>query len=282
MNKTTIVKTILEPFIGQNGYKYIPKGKGIWKYEKKENGITYSFWIQEDRFAQELKLVFETNAFQYPRREAWDIISDKDKEKYQRNKNVSETGEWKYEDEEEFTESIRDFLEILLKYERLVMDELKMEEEIIPTIEMAEILYKEHGRLASKLKRNNQEEEFCTQEIAKWFSGIRKMIEDTQDKPYENVQEMLIEIAAFLGDEIIKYAGGSWKHAENSRITYISGLNCYILSSIQILNETVEMWKKNNCTRLEEFCKYFYESKLPVSAEKMSVLSDWQNNLWEN
>lgn len=88
-----------------------------------------------------------------------------------------------------------------------------------------------------------------------------------------------MEISAFLGNEILKYANGKWIHPKHSRATYISNLECYILDGILILDYVIDMWKENSIYKLEEIYEYLYESRLPLSEEKMVNLLEWKNKL---
>ncbi len=281
MKKIKIIKNIIGTYVAKEDYCYTLKEKDIWSYEKKNGDVICKICIQESKFIKQLRLYFETNAFQYPREFVKDILTEDDNEKYKNIGYMPEVGWWSYSSEEDFVEIIKAFREIIEKYEKPVMKKLMVEEKIIPTFEMAEQLYKNNKGLAEKFIQENfiSAPNISLLEIRRWFGLIEKLINEKQGEKYENVQELLMEISAFLGNEILKYANGKWIHPQHSRATYISNLECYILDGILILDYVIDMWKENSIYKLEEIYEYLYESRLPLSEEKMVNLLEWKNKL---
>lgn len=277
MKKIKIIKNIIGTSVAKEDYCYVLKEKDVWSYEK-TGDVICKICIQESKLEKQLRLYFETNAFQCPRKFVKDILTDEDNEKYKNIGYIPDIGWWSYASEEDFVEIIKAFREIIEKYEKPVMQKLMVEEEIIPTFEMAERLYKDNKSLAEKFMQENSinVKYISLLEIRKWFELIEKLIDEKQGEKYVNVQELLLKISAFLGNEIIKYASGKWVHQRNSRATYISNLECYILDGILILDYVINMWKENSIHKLEDIYEYLYESKLPLSEEKMLNMLEWK------
>lgn len=281
MKKMKIIKDIIGTYVAKEDYYYALKERDMWCYEKKIGDIICKICIQESKLEKQLRLYFETNTFQYPRKFIKDILTENDNKKYKNIGYIPEIGWWSYSSEEDFVEIIKAFREIIEKYEKPIMKKLTVEEKIIPTFEMAERLYNNNQSLSEKFIHENliNIKNISLSEIRKWFKLIENLIDEKHGEKYENVQELLIEIAAFLGNEIIKYASGKWVHPENSRAIYISNLECYILDGILILDYVIDMWKENSIYKLEGIYEYLYESRLPLSEEKMIDLLERKNKL---
>ncbi len=286
MKKGKIIQEIIEPCVKQNGFLYQGEENGIWLFKKQAEYIEQRFYVQEHRFGKEITLRFETSAYNSPTVDAYDIIQTNKSDSsfitsdLKKHKIVTEDLQiqrwWAYKNEEDFRKIINEFADIIVKYGFEILDEMSKEDSIIPTEEMASILYKEHSSLHEIFVKKylNSRNEMNLKEIECWFDTIVKLLQETKNKKYEEVKPMLLEIAAFLGDEMLENAGGIWEHTEGTRVTYISGLNCYIWRNIQILNLVVEMWKADEKQLLPGIYSIAYESILPLSEEKMEILAE--------
>ena len=90
-----------------------------------------------------------------------------------------------------------------------MLDELSAEEKTEPTAEMGEKLLTSYEALSEKFAKENMLFTKPSKEnILTWFDVVGRKFEETKDMPYDQVQEMLVEIAAFLGEQLRKELGG--------------------------------------------------------------------------
>ena len=85
-----------------------------------------------------------------------------------------------------------------------------------------------HTELSEKFISDNKLSVIeCSKEnISDWFDIIEKKIIDTKAESYESVQKMLVEIAAFIGEQIKKNVGGEWNQPEiEQRQVFLNGMN---------------------------------------------------------
>lgn len=110
--------------------------------------------------------------------------------------------EWvAYEDEESFRTALNNIANIIIKYGLNELERMSREEPILVTKAMEEKLaeqYKEQYKAFVEeyhIKTVPEKEE----DIDEWYRIICKVIMESSESPYDEVKEILVKIAAFLG-----------------------------------------------------------------------------------
>ena len=263
--KKIIVKTI-GPEVEKNGFVYgLDKRYGdklSWGFTREVGNIKQMIIIQKSYFMKEVGLSFDTTAWKrhnLPQASFQDFYNDR-KEMYL------------YETEEDVEKIMMEFVELISKHGYKILEELSIEEQIIPTIEMADKLIKFYKALGEKFISDNKLSviECSKEDMSDWFEIIEKKIIDTKAEPYENVQEMLVEIAAFIGEQLRKVVGGEWKQSRiEPRQVLIGGMNSYMMRVCGVLINVVEAWKNQSTKRLKQEYIYIIDGKLPMTKEQM-------------
>lgn len=117
------------------------------------------------------------------------------------------TGGWiTYLDEESYKERVRLLADLTVEYGLDLLERMSHEEEIIPTKAMAEKLFDEHKQLADAFAEEYHIKTIPEQpeDIDEWLGTIKKTLMDSADLPYEEVKELLVKVAAFMGKNHVK------------------------------------------------------------------------------
>lgn len=112
--------------------------------------------------------------------------------------------------------------DLIIEYGLDHLDRMSIEEEFIPTKAMAEELLENHEELDRQFL---EKYEFSTvannmADIEEWFSKLKEMIISASEKPYEEVKELLLEMAAFIGERHCELIGAKWFFQENLKTPY--------------------------------------------------------------
>lgn len=177
-------------------YIFVREVQGIKRYYDPENQVVKQYvTIQESSFSQSLVVRFHTDAFGYEMDEELEELR-----KYG-------TGGWiSYLDEESYKERLRLLADLTVEYGLDLLDKMSHEEEAIPTKAMAEKLFDEHKRLADAFAEEYHIKTIPEQpeDIDEWLGTIKKTLMDSADLPYEEVKELLVKVAAFMGKNHVK------------------------------------------------------------------------------
>jgi len=272
MQKKKIILEIIEKVVEKYGFVYDEKyGDNLaWVFTREQDSIQQRIHIVEHRFAKELFLRFETTAWVW-RNSSVDARSCIPENQYN---NYKRRRMWLYENEESFRKALKEFAEIIEKYGIDKLNEISIEEEVVPTNEMGKRLLESHEILSASFINQYQLEieRRTTSEVMKWFDIIDNIINQTKEQPYENVKEKLIEISAFLGEQLRKEVGGEWVQGKSARNTFLNGLNCYVMTGYWVLPNVIAAWKNQNVERLRQEYLLLLDSKLPMEVEKMEML----------
>jgi len=277
MKKKKMILDIVGKAIEKHGFVYnqdkVYSGSGFWGFAREIDSIKQRIFIQKNDFAESLYLNFATSAKGHGLARAGTHSAIKLPEGEYSNR----YDEWYYETEEDFKKILREFVDIIEKYGIDKLNEMSIEPTIIPTAEMATKLLSFRNDLNEHFIKNNKlnTDEVSKENVCKWFEVIKQKFIDTKDEPYENVKDMLIEIAAFLGEQLRKEMGGEWGcYGQYITDASVLELKAYNYSCYPALTMTIKMWKEQNLNLFREEYLHILDSKLPVSEEKMAELNN--------
>lgn len=243
MKKTQIIKQIVGERLKEYGFTYLKTDgpcrifvrevQGIKRYYDPENQVVKQYInIQESSFSQSLIVRFHTDAFGYGLDEEIEELK-----KYG-------TGGWiSYLDEESYKEKLRLLADFTVEYGLDLLEKMSHEEEAIPTKAMAEKLFEEHKQLADAF----EEEYFVKtiverpEDIDKWLDRIKEMLMDSVDLSYEEVKELLVKIAAFMGEKLCEMCSYEWLFPAHLEAPEVVGK--YPSPKFMPLNIVVDTWR---------------------------------------
>lgn len=241
MQKTKIIKEIVGERLKEYGFNYLKTDgpcrifmrelQGIKRYYDPENQTVKQYInIQESGFGKDLTVRFRTDVFGYEMEQGLEELK-----KYG-------TGGWlTYLDEEKYKERLSLLTDYIIEQGFDLLEKMSHEEEIIPTKAMAEKLFNEHKQLADAFL---EEFSFKTvpgqpEDIDEWFDRIKKMLMDSADLPYDEVKELLVKIAAFIGEKACEMCSCEWLFPAHFMTPEIIGPGRAFL----LLDVVVDGWK---------------------------------------
>lgn len=215
MNKTQIVKEIIGKKLIPFGFKYYKTSEPCWTFMREAAGIKRYYdpeidiveqyiIVQEHRFGKMLTVRFRTNV-------ANELVGTELEVLRKLNPNQPTTW-FEYSSEEEYKNVLNYLGEVIIKYGFNFLNQMSIEEEIIPTKIMAEKLYRSHKDLDNsfidkyKLNPKPQKES----EIDELFKELKQQIIFASEKPYEDVKELFVQMAAFIGERNCDILGAKW------------------------------------------------------------------------
>ena len=248
MNKTQIIKKIVGEKLKDYGFSFlktsgpcrifIRKVQGAKRYYDPENQVVEQYiTIQESCYSQELTARFRTDVYGYEMDEELEELR-----KYG-------TGTWiTYLNEDSYKERLNTLVEMTIEYGLDLLEKMSHEEEIIPTKAMSEKLFTNPKQLAQDFIEEYQikAEPERLEEIDEWFYTIKKLMIDSAELPYEEVKELLMKIAAFIGEKSCEICSYKWLFPEHFKTPEIIG-NPYNLVPLEVV---VNAWK-NKCEGLD-------------------------------
>jgi len=276
MTKKNLILDIIGEKIKEYGFTYgLDKGYrgvGIWGFRRDVDSITQIIIIHKHRFTKALFLEFSTTAWGKGLVRANEIIPE--------GKYSNYYGQWDYENDDDFKNILLEFTEIIEKYGIDKLNEMSVEDKVIPTIEMTSKLIASPKTLSEQfIKQSHLYVENTSKEnILKWFDLIQQKLNEIRDEPYENVQGALTEMAAFVGEQLRKELGGEWMQWKvDPRSVMITGLNSYLMTNYLPLDNIIEGWKNQNIKNLRQQYLYIMDGKLPMTTEQMIEYANSQD-----
>lgn len=123
-------------------------------------------------------------------------------------------GFWKYENEQEFEQILMVIRDVLITKGMKILKELSVEEQMVTTNEMYHELYEKYEKLCNSFMEKTElvVTGFDPENINRWFDEIEKRVEVLRQGEYEDAKQDLVEMAAFLGQQLVRYMGGEWTH----------------------------------------------------------------------
>ena len=244
MKKTQIIKQIVGEKLKDYGFTYlktdgpcrffIREVQGAKRYYDPENQVVKQYInILESSFSQSLIARFHTDVYGYEMEQGLEELK-----KYG-------TGGWiSYLDEESYKERLNLLADLTVEYGLDLLKKMSHEEEIIPTKSMADKLFNEHKQLADMfveevhIKPTPEQPE----DIDEWLGSIKKILMDSADLPYEEVKQLLVKTAAFLGEKACEICSYEWWFPAHFKTPSIVGN----IGNLALLDTVVNIWK-NKC-----------------------------------
>lgn len=244
MQKTKIIKEIIGTALEPYGFKYqktegpcrifVKTLEGIRRYFDPDNTTLNQYInIQDSNVESALYARISTNAY------GKGIPRDLEELK---SLNPYSAMPWApYSDEESFRKCLMGISELLIKYGLPQLEEMSVEDEIVSNKIMEKRLYDEHTRLEKTfLEKYHLKAILKTeQDIDEMFKNIDKIISDSCDKPYEEVKELLMMIAAYYGQRICDLTGAEWEYRGPAGVTKV----CTKFAYIPVLPGFVNVWR---------------------------------------
>ena len=252
MNTTQIIKKIVGEKLKDYGFSFfksdgpcrifIREVHGFKRYYDPETDVVKQYISIQTGFFKSLTARFYTDVYGNEMMHSLDVLR-----KYG-------TGEWLgYLDEESFKGRLHLLNGHIIEEGFDLLEKLSCEEEAIPTKAMAEKLFNQHEQLSQAftdefhLKSVPEKPE----DIDEWFSVIKKMIVDISELPYEEVKELLVKIAAFIGEKACEICPYQWEFSEYFKTPRV--IADYPYPGFFPLDAVVNLWK-NKCD--ESFWQY--------------------------
>ncbi len=244
MNKTQIIKKVVGEKLKGYGFQYlktdgplrifIREVNGFKRYYDPETDIVKQYInIQGSNFYKGLTVRFNTDVYGY------EMVQElTELKKYGNN------GWLVYTDENDYKEKLSILTELIIEHGLNLLEKMSSEEEIIPTRAMAEKLFNQHKELRNAFVNEFHINAVYNQpkEIDESFQPIKKLMMDTVELSYENVQELLVKIAAFIGEISCEMCSYEWKFPEHFKAPEIVGdYPCF-----WPLDVVINIWK-NKC-----------------------------------
>lgn len=243
MKKTQIIKEIVGKSLEPYGFKYLKTDgpcrvflrelAGVKRYYDPENNVVKQFInIQESNMSRSLTVGYNTDVYGY--------------EVERRLKQIKEYnifGWVDYSDEDSYREKLHLLTNLIIQYALGELNDMSVEEEIIPTKAMAEILFEQHKQLDQTfidefhLKAIPEKVE----DIDGWYQLVKELLIDSSEQPYENTKELILKITAFIGERACELLPGRWNFPEHFKTPSIVGGIPY--ASRMLLNYMVNAWK---------------------------------------
>jgi len=270
-------------------------GSAFWCFTRKYNQITQSIVVTKSRYYNALSFIMQTDAWgnsfaksgyllpgfmerltTIQKLPQGQIASESQKPIPDFPYHINYLGEWLYDNEVELERAMWEICDVIAKYGLKELERMSYEEEMIPTDEMGEKLFTSYKTLSHQFITNNKIKvmDKSSECISEWFLTISEIMSKVFDSPYVEVQDTLVEIAAFLGEQIKKELQGKWVLGERARIVLIKDLNAFILQSYRPLDSVVQAFKKRRVEMLKEEYILQLSAKLPKTEKEMIEFSE--------
>ena len=220
MKKTQIIKNTVGEKLKDYGFCYLKtkgpcrifmrEAHGYKRYYDPETDVVKQYVsIQESSYGMGLTVRFETEAVNGVSGDDAEFLKEKNPNKLSANKGSS----WFfYSGEEDYKRVLLYLADLIIEYGLEHLDRMSIEEEVIPTKAMANELMENHAeldrRFLEKYKFNTVAHSM--EDIEDWLQKLKEMIISVSEKLYEEVKELLLEMAAFIGERHCELIGAKW------------------------------------------------------------------------
>lgn len=230
MNKTQIIKNTVGEKLKDYGFRYLKtdgpcrifvrEAHGYKRYYDPETDVVTQYVnIQESDYGMGVTARFETDAVNGVSGLDAEFLKERNPNKLSGNKGSS----WFfYSGEEDYKKVLLYLADLIIEYGLDHLDRMSIEKEFIPTKAMADKLFENHAELdrqfLEKYKFNTVARNMA--DIEEWYSKLKEMIISASEKPYEEVKELLLEMAAFIGERHCELIGAKWFFLEYMHIPF--------------------------------------------------------------
>lgn len=243
------MKKIIQEELGQEleniGFHYVPGERLFWPYEREKDGIRQEIMIARDRYEKRyIRVIFETNAYGQRPKEFRHFVPEEGAKHWEF---------WGFENEEELREILREFKRLIFTYGLDFLEMIsKPATDAVPTREKQRYLYQHHQELCEKYQKELGTEGKSAEEV---IDILNHKIEEMLDKPYAEVEDVLMGFAALYGHTICWGDNGEWVWDEEKGVCQIKKIlgtttNQYILD--QVIGEW-DYWRKHRDKRTRRF-----------------------------
>ena len=235
------MKKIIHEELGQEleniGFHYVSGERLFWPYEREKDGIRQEIMIARDRYERRyIRVIFETNAYGQRPKEFRHFVPEEGAKHWEF---------WGFENEEELREILREFKRLIFTYGLDFLETIsKPATDAVPTREKQRYLYEHHQELSQKYQEELGTEGKSTEEV---IGILTKKMEEILDKPYAEVEDVLMGLAALYGHTICWGNRGEWVWNEKKEwceIEKVLGtwVNEFILN---LIVQTWDYWRKH-------------------------------------
>lgn len=121
-------------------------------------------------------------------------------------------GYWRYQDEDSFIEALKEMIMYMKEPGMKLLEEASIPEPVYDTSELHEELYLNHEKLAESFIQNTGmiSTGFDRKNLERWFDYIEQRVIELRKDDFGAARNEWLEIAAFLGEQIVKYCKGRW------------------------------------------------------------------------
>jgi hypothetical protein len=194
MNKSKLIKRYVGDVIIKEDFSYDGFVAGTWNFSRNKGNVKQEIIIMQHRFfSNQVKLIFNTGIYGWGDQELRHFIPQYKSIEF-----------WKYESEEEYVEILKLFSTLILQYGLDILEKMSTPKDAIyPTPEMNEYLYQYY-----MTRQKNKYQEYCFRESKVEIEEISKILSDNKNKDFNEIQELLIEMAVRYINVIQNELGG--------------------------------------------------------------------------
>lgn len=211
LNRGKIIKKNIGEGLGDLGFSYMEYKGDTWIFKRSLGKITWYVYIYVYRF-DPWQITFHLGT-DVPGKMI--VMADK-------LEGIKSNGElpgyWKYHDEESMIEVLEKMSEVIHTKGIDALKKLSIPDKISTNNKMYHELYLYHNELAEAFVQRTGvfSTGYDEDNLKRWFDYIDNRIEELSKGDYDDdAKKELLEMAAFLGEQIVKYKGGKWKHNKN-------------------------------------------------------------------
>jgi hypothetical protein len=162
---------------------------------------------------------------------------------------------WEFKDDNEFVEVLEEMGEVLEKKKKKKLEEISVSPyKFEPTEAMNRRLYEKHEELSVNFKKKHDINDSIT--LKQSLDFIVELLTIDGERVYDDdAKEMLLEVAAFYGEQMIKRYSGNWEWDEKAKRCEID--NMKHLSSLSfILFDIVQAWGDESPKILTDYYEF--------------------------
>lgn len=199
--KKSIERRIVEEKLSPYGFRYAKYWYCRWTFSRTINEITQNVVIQKGIWGGgTYRLEMDTSI----NPEVLNLSDLSEDPRYVFD-------ELNYSNEEERKAVLEEICDVVIKYgiERLNTREAWVPKHHEITQEMNKKLYEENMSLTEKFMERYEMSSLNKKEV---FPALRKELGEICGKPYEQIQDRLVEMSAVYGNMLIDITGGIWKY----------------------------------------------------------------------